>query len=360
VGSGPWSVAAADVNGDGKVDLISANSSNPGTLSVLFNAPTFTGGFTGNGSGLTSLNASQLSSGTVPLAQIPNLDAGKITIGILGTAQIPDLAASKITSGTLSDARLSANVALRSGGNTFTGNQTITSGSVGIGTASPGRALQVGDAAIFGSQGMIRLSSRTPTGANVTRTWDVGVPETGDDASGTGYSFVIKDTLQGSATNTTPEFMIKYVSGYVGLGTNVPGEKLHVIGNIRASGTITPNSDRNAKTEFEPVDTAAILKRVAALPIQRWRFKAEEPGVKHVGPMAQDFHAAFGLGAAPTAIATVDADGVALAAIQGLNQKVGEELKRRDNENAELKRELAELKKIVQQITHQRTEESRK
>src|SRR5207253_10920040 len=89
-----------------------------------------------------------------------------------------------------------------------------------------------------------------------------------------------------------------------------------------ATATITPNPDRNAKTEFEPVDTAAVLKRVAALPIQQWRFKTEQPGVKHVGPMAQDFHAAFGLGALPTAIATVDADGVALAAIQGLNQKV--------------------------------------
>src|SRR5207237_1545933 len=89
-------------------------------------------------------------------------------------------------------------------------------------------------------------------------------------------------------------------SGNVGIGTNNPSARLHVIGNILASGTITPNSDRNAKTEFEPVDTAAVLKRVAALPIQQWRFKTEQPGVKHVGPMAQDFHAAFGLGAVTT------------------------------------------------------------
>jgi len=89
---------------------------------------------------------------------------------------------------------------------------------------------------------------------------------------------------------------------------------------------------------------------VAALPIQQWRFKTEQPGVKHVGPMAQDFHAAFGLGALPTAIATVDADGVALAAIQGLNQKLEEqkaELKQKQTEITELKWELGELKQLV-------------
>ncbi len=41
-----------------------------------------------------------------------------------------------------------------------------------------------------------------------------------------------------------------------------------------------------------------------------------------MGPMAQDFRAAFGLGVNDTSIVTVDADGVALAAIQGLNERV--------------------------------------
>ena len=55
---------------------------------------------------------------------------------------------------------------------------------------------------------------------------------------------------------------------------------------------------------------------------QQWRFMAEPDGVKHFGPTAQDFHAAFGLGEITTGIATLDADGVALAAIQGLNEKL--------------------------------------
>ena len=86
-----------------------------------------------------------------------------------------------------------------------------------------------------------------------------------------------------------------------------------------------------------------MLAKVAELPIQQWRFKAEDASVKHVGPMAQDFRAAFGLGEIPTAIATVDADGVALAAIQGLNQKLEETRA----ENAALKARLDKLERLI-------------
>ena len=136
-------------------------------------------------------------------------------------------------------------------------------------------------------------------------------------------------------------------SGNVGIDNNNPTEKLHVTGNILASGTITPNSDRNAKTDITPADPAEILERVAALPIQHWRFKTEREGVKHVGPMAQDFHAAFGLGAHQTAIATVDADGVALAAIKGLNQKLEDQLREKDAKISALEERLAKLEQFL-------------
>ena len=83
----------------------------------------------------------------------------------------------------------------------------------------------------------------------------------------------------------------------------------------------TCTSDRNAKRNLEPMDGADVLEKVAAMPIYRWQPK-EGPNadVVHVGPMAQDFHAAFGLGSDDKAIGLQDADGVALAAIQGLYQ----------------------------------------
>ncbi|HKX61073.1 MAG TPA: hypothetical protein VJS65_04505, partial [Verrucomicrobiae bacterium] len=67
-------------------------------------------------------------------------------------------------------------------------------------------------------------------------------------------------------------------------------------------------------------------------------------------PMAQDFYETFGLGGNPTAIATIDADGVALAAIQGLNRKLTDELQHRDTEIAELRQQLSEVKSLLREI----------
>jgi hypothetical protein len=90
-----------------------------------------------------------------------------------------------------------------------------------------------------------------------------------------------------------------------------------------------------------------VLEKVAALPISRWNFKGDT-ATPHVGPMAQDFHAAFRLGTDERHIATVDADGVALAAIQGLNQKLEETVRQKDERITELEARLARLEEIVQ------------
>lgn len=63
-----------------------------------------------------------------------------------------------------------------------------------------------------------------------------------------------------------------------------------------------------------------VLEQVAAMPITTWKFKEDDSAVRHIGPMAQDFHQAFGLGLDDRHISTTDADGVALAAIQALKQ----------------------------------------
>ena len=120
-------------------------------------------------------------------------------------------------------------------------------------------------------------------------------------------------------------------------------------GNLHTTGAVNPPSDRNVKAGFELVDPKSILEKVAALPITRWHY-TNDAATPHLGPVAQDFHAAFGVGADDKHIATVDADGVALAAVQGLNQRLTEELARRDAENADLKQELSELKKVVRSL----------
>lgn len=111
-------------------------------------------------------------------------------------------------------------------------------------------------------------------------------------------------------------------------------------------GSWTSVSDRNAKEDFQPVNPQEVLSKVAALPLTTWKYKSQDAGVRHIGPVAQDFKAAFGVGESDTGITSIDADGVALAAIQGLNQRVEEQRA----ENAELKQRLAQLEQLVQQL----------
>ena len=89
-------------------------------------------------------------------------------------------------------------------------------------------------------------------------------------------------------------------------------------GNLTISGAYTPTSDVNVKENILPVDPDAILEGVLSLPIATWEYIADTNDSTHLGPMAQDFARAFGLGMNDTTIATVDADGVALASIQAL------------------------------------------
>ena len=134
----------------------------------------------------------------------------------------------------------------------------------------------------------------------------------------------------------------------VGIGTRFPSEKLDVRGNIVASGTITGSSDRNVKENFAAIDSEDVLAKVAAMPILRWNYIGEE--VPHIGPVAQDFYGAFQVGMDEKHISMVDADGVALAAIQGLNQKLVRkeaELKSLARKNAELEERLAAIEVLL-------------
>jgi len=77
------------------------------------------------------------------------------------------------------------------------------------------------------------------------------------------------------------------------------------------------------QTEFEPVDGFAILEKLVQLPISSWSYNWEDPAqVRHLGPMAQDFMAAFGLGDDERKINLIDANGVLFVAVQALYRRV--------------------------------------
>jgi len=108
-------------------------------------------------------------------------------------------------------------------------------------------------------------------------------------------------------------------------------------------GVWTNSSDVDRKESFNEVDKAAILAKLLALPITSWKYKVEEPGVRHIGPTSQDFRNAFGLGISELAIGTLDADGVALVSIQALAAQVAE----RDAKISELEERLAALEELL-------------
>ncbi|HWD19618.1 MAG TPA: tail fiber domain-containing protein [Verrucomicrobiae bacterium] len=160
-------------------------------------------------------------------------------------------------------------------------------------------------------------------------------------------SFVWSDGSTNTATTSTNQFLARASGGVVFYtSTNTTSGVALAAG----SGSWSSLSDRNAKDEFRPVDALAVLDKVAALPLQTWHYKTQDASVRHVGPVAQDFYAAFGVGEDERHIATIDSEGVALTAIQGLNQKVDAlkaELQRRDAEDADLTARLRRLEMLL-------------
>src|SRR5208337_118386 len=191
-------------------------------------------------------------------------------------------------------------------------------------------------------------------GAYNTNTGDYAIIAGGEYNVAGQYAFAAGDHAQalnnssfvwgdGSATTTSTannQFMARASGGFVFYtGSGSAGAQL-------AAGTTswTALSDRNAKKNFQPVDTVAVLDKLAAIPIQQWNYKWEKDSdVPNIGPMAQDFIHAFYPGRDDKGISTLEFDGVELAAIQGLNQKLNE----KDAEIQELKSRLAALEEIV-------------
>lgn len=102
-------------------------------------------------------------------------------------------------------------------------------------------------------------------------------------------------------------------------------------------------SDKSVKENYQVLDKIEILEKLVELPVEAWNLKAESPKVKHVGPYAQDFYAAFGLGNNDRYINSSDIDGVTIAAIQGLYMLHGQKIARLEEEIAQLKMKLEEL-----------------
>jgi hypothetical protein len=232
-------------------------------------------------------------------------------------------------------------------------------GGVGIGTTAPDAPLHVQSGAVgvtLNSRALLGLERVGDTWLQMITTTSnhagliFGSPADSLDASlrynNLGGRELAFRTLQSTC-------MVILTNGNVGIGNTGPSDRLTVV-NARCDGSSWINaSARRLKQDFAPVDTQAVLEKVVALPLRQWSYKAQ-PDQTHLGPVAQDFRAAFGLGADDASIATVDADGVALAAIQGLNEKLQvrsqkseDRIQTLEAENAELKQRLEKLERLL-------------
>ena len=181
-----------------------------------------------------------------------------------------------------------------------------------------------------------------------------GNTASGDDSFAAGMnanaahssSFVWSD---GNTTTTTGarQFMVRCTGGAIFYTASGTGTGVQV---ASGGGSWSSLSDRDAKENFAPVDAKGVLEKVAGMPITTWNYRAQTGSTRHIGPMAQDFYAAFGVGEDERHITTVDEDGVALAAIQGLNQKLEARLKEKDEEIGTLKAGADELERRLSSL----------
>jgi len=168
-------------------------------------------------------------------------------------------------------------------------------------------------------------------------------------------AFVWSDNVYGAVQlkSTGANQFLARASGGVAFYTNATLTTGVTLG--AGSGTWGSVSDRTVKTHVETIDDKVILDKVAALPISKWSYTSEH-GVRHVGPMAQDFYAAFGVGEDNRHITSIDEDGVALAAIKALHGQVNQlrvQLARKDTAASAMARQLQTTQLTGEKTLHQ-------
>ncbi|HMO51788.1 MAG TPA: hypothetical protein PKE26_10230 [Kiritimatiellia bacterium] len=208
-------------------------------------------------------------------------------------------------------------------------------GGVGINTANPLANLHIaGDDPSGPFSGQLFIAGTLTSGASNS---GAGLRLSGNDGNGPREWGFIRALKSNSTVGNT--------QSYMSFGTRLNGgslvERMRLdTSGLTVNGTFVSASDREKKQDINLADSRDILDRVVAMPVHFWRYK-DSPEVLHIGPMAQDFFAAFGVGPDDRHIASVDADGVALAAIQGLAKR-NDELKK---ENEVLRAEIDAIKR---------------
>ena len=215
------------------------------------------------------------------------------------------------------------------------------SGNVGIGTDSPSYPLHVQRSSSSATLLMVEdngtSAKREMLRIENTGDWKLSFRDTTDNVEwrvATGLFGTVSDTFTiGETTNGDPEFA------------------LEPSGNLTITGALTQNSDVNSKENFTELSRLDVLTLINQMPVTRWNYKFDDDSVSHVGPMAQDFYAAFQLGATEKKISPLDVASVGLVGVQQLSRQ----LKEKDAQIAELVAKVDALEAMALRVAELET-----
>lgn len=185
------------------------------------------------------------------------------------------------------------------------GQRTVASGDYAVAAGTDARATGRGSVSI-GNNITSAGAYSVALGSNL---------EIGATSPGT-FVFGDQSTTLLLRTQLPNQFIVRATGGvafYSSSGPTRSGVQL-----LPGSGAWSVVSDVTAKEHFRDWRADDVLARFASLPVREWNYKTQDASIRHMGPTAQDFHAAFGLGEDARYISTVDADGVALAGVKAL------------------------------------------
>jgi hypothetical protein len=236
------------------------------------------------------------------------------------------------------------------------GNVTVASGyaSVALGrgaSASGNAAVSIGyHCSATGSSSTAFGYYSTASGNNSVA---MGFRSSTNNYSG---SFVFSDNSSNTIFTTSTannQFMVRASGGTIFYSNTAMTSGVSLAAG--GGGWLTL-SDRNYKEHFKKPDGEMILKKISEMEITSWNYKSQPATIRHIGPMAQDFYAAFKFGESDTTITTTDIDGINMIAIQELAKRTNElklkadEIKLLKNKVDELSKEKAELTKRITAI----------
>jgi Chaperone of endosialidase len=172
-------------------------------------------------------------------------------------------------------------------------------------------------------------SATVPGGSGNSAAGNYGLAAGRGANAGSNGAFVWGDSQAGTITAPAANtFTARAAGGFFLEDDNVVNTQSGAFLNtdtgayLSTGGAWTDSSSATVKENFQAVDPRDVLDTVSRLPITTWNYRGQDTEIRHIGPVAEDFHSAFGVGESERHIAALDTNGVALAAIQGLNDVV--------------------------------------